>query len=65
MKITGRFLLEEHAATLEFDHVSKVVVESDKDTHLPTALAKNLSSGGVECNLSSIFEEFNTNITPS
>ena len=63
--VTGRFLVEEYCVALEFDNVGKVVIEYDKDNHLPTALAKSSSSGGAECNLSSILEESNTNLTHS
>ena len=63
--VTGRCLIEEHYAILKFDNVGKVVIEYDKDNHLPTALAKSSSSGGAECNLSSILEESNTNLTHS
>ena len=45
--------------------MGKVVVEYDKDNHLPTALAKNSYSGGMEVNLSSILEDSNKNLTPN
>ena len=45
---TGCFLVEEHYTTLESDNVGKIVVQYEKDHHLPTALAKISSSGGAE-----------------
>ena len=41
------------------------MIKYDKNHHLPTVLAKHSSSGRVEYNLSSIFEEFNDNFAPS
>ena len=45
--------------------MGSIIVEYDKNNNLPTALAKNSSSGEAEVNLSSILDESNTNLTPS
>ena len=63
--VKGRYVTEETHSTLIFDNVGELKIEYDARSHLPVAIAKNLSSeGAVQANLC-ILNDANQNLTPS
>ena len=62
--ITGRFVVTEDNALLEFDEFPPLKIDFDSNSHLPTGLAKNQSQLGspIQANLAILSDE-NQNLT--
>ena len=64
--ITGRFVVTEDNASLDFDGFPPLHIDFDSNSHLPTGFAKNHSQLGapIQANLAILSEE-NQNLTPA
>jgi hypothetical protein len=62
--VLGQYIVQENHSTLIFDGVGELQIDYDARSHLPIALAKNLTTTASQANLT-ILNEDNQNLTPA
>ena len=62
--VHGQYIVQENHSTLIFDGVGELQIDYDAHSHLPIAIAKNLTQPAAQVNLT-ILNNDNQNLTPA